>query len=62
MVGLPVDDSGGRAQVTDAEGTLHQLRCRTVPGSDKLPKGARVIVVKYLAEDDLFYVAADRRG
>lgn len=61
VVGLPVDEHGGRAQVTDPEGTRHLVRCRTVPGGKQLPKGAKIIVVKYLAEDDLYYVAADRR-
>jgi len=61
VVGLPVDESGGRAQVTDPEGTRHQVRCRTVPGGKALPKGTKIIVVKYLAKDDLYYVAADRR-
>lgn len=60
--GLPVDEHGGRAQVTDPEGTLHQVRCRTVPGGKPLPKGANIIVVKYLAADDLYYVAAERSG
>ncbi|MCP4247102.1 MAG: YqiJ family protein [bacterium] len=60
-VGLPVDEQGGRVTVTDAEGTFHQLRCRSVPGGKPLPKGTKVIIVKYLAEDDLFYVAPDRR-
>ncbi|MCK4341847.1 MAG: DUF1449 family protein [Phycisphaerae bacterium] len=61
VVGLPVDEQGGRAQFTDPEGTLHQIRCRVVPGGKPLPKGAKIIVVKYLLKDDLYYVAADRR-
>lgn len=61
VVGLPVDERSGRANVVDAEGTRHQVRCRTVPGGKALPKGAKIIVVKYLPEDDVYYVAADRR-
>jgi hypothetical protein len=61
VVGLPVDERAGRATVTDPEGTLHQLRCRTVPGGKSLPKGTKIIVVKYLPEEDVYYVAADRR-
>jgi hypothetical protein len=61
VVGLPVDEKGGRAQVTDPEGTRHQVRCRTVPKGRPLPKGTPIIVVKYLPEDDVYYVAADRQ-
>ncbi len=61
VAGLPVDEHAGRAQVTDGEGTRHQVRCRVVPGGQPLPKGSKVILVKYVAKDDLYYVAADRR-
>ena len=46
---------------TDPEGTRHVVRCRTVPGGKTLPKGTRVILVKYVAKEDLYFVAADRR-
>ena len=61
VVGLPVDEHSGRAQVTDPEGTRHQVRCRTVPGGKPLSKRTAIIVVKYVREGDLYYVAADRR-
>jgi len=61
VVGLPVSGQSGRAQVLDPEGTLHQVRCRTAPGGRPLAKGTAIRLVKYLAEDDVYYVAADRQ-
>ncbi len=60
IVGLPVTETAGRAQVTDRTGTRHQIRCRVAPGIPSVPKGRSVVVVKYVAKDRLYYVAADR--
>ncbi|MBN1514292.1 MAG: DUF1449 family protein [Phycisphaerae bacterium] len=60
VAGLPVTETGGRAQITDRAGTRHVIRCRVKPGTRPVPNGKNVIVVKYVAKDRLYYVAADR--
>ena len=53
---LPADTTTGLAQVSDHEGNVHNITCRTYEGS--LPKGGKVLVVDYKEEGDLYVVAA----
>jgi hypothetical protein len=58
---LPVNEKSGQVQVVDAEGTLHQLRCRVGQGSAALAKSTPVILVKYEPQSDFYYVVVDRK-
>ncbi len=60
VAGLPVTETGGRAQITDRAGTRHVIRCRVKSGTQPVPKGRNIIVVRYAAKDRMYYVAADR--
>lgn len=50
---LPANSSDGLAQVKDHEGSIHNVRCRTLRG--ELPKGGEVLVIEY-DEDARVYV------
>ncbi len=53
---LPISERFGRVSVKDRYGTLHQLNCRVPAGVEPVPKGARVILTKYLPDEDMYYV------
>jgi hypothetical protein len=54
---LPADTTGGLAQITDFQGNIHNIRCRTFEG--ELPKGGPILVVEYDKEKDAYVVAPD---
>jgi len=59
---LLVDDKGGRVTVTDPEGTRHEFRCCVAAGAKALPRGTKVILLKYVPRGDAYQVAPERRG
>jgi len=53
---VPTDETYGAANLTDREGNIHTVTCRTQQGS--LPKGTEVVVVDYLSDKDICVVQA----
>ena len=53
---LPITERFGRADVRDKYGTLHQVNCKVPPGIRPIDKHAKVVLTKYLAEEDMYYV------
>jgi membrane protein implicated in regulation of membrane protease activity len=52
-----IDETFGMANVRGDAGDLFQIPCRTVNGSARIPKGARVVVFDYDREKGVFHVA-----
>jgi len=61
VTALPVDERGGRVTVTDPEGTRHEFRCCVAAGAQALPRGTKVILLKYVPTGDAYQVAPERR-
>jgi hypothetical protein len=53
---LPVDEKFGQACLYDQYGTLHVVGCRVRDGAPNIEKGAPVVLIKYMADRDLFVV------
>lgn len=53
---LPVNERFGQACLYDPHGTLHVVGCRVHAGAPAIEKGAKVVLVKYIADRDLFEV------
>ena len=53
---LPVSERIGRVSVYDKFGTLHMLKCCVRKGAEPIPKGQRVVLVKYKRLRNLYVV------
>jgi membrane protein implicated in regulation of membrane protease activity len=54
---VPADGSSGYAQIKDAEGNVHNIKCHTMGGA--LPKGTAILVVEYDEGSQTFVVDAN---
>lgn len=52
----PITDRMGSVYVRDATGTLHHLPSRIMPDGASIAKGEKVVIVKYHAEKDFYWV------
>ena len=57
---LPINERVGEVQVYDRYGTLHGLNCRVRPKRAQIAKGAKVILVQYVAKEHFYYVSPSR--
>ena len=53
---FPVDAGQGLAVVRGPEGDRYQIPCRTLPGREAIAARSEVVIVKYVADDGLFFV------
>ena len=56
VASVKIDEKNGRATVTDRDGDLHTVFCRTVRGIPPVPKGERVVLVRYVRKGDEYLV------
>ena len=54
---LPINERMGRGAVHDKFGTLHSVQCMVRQGAEPINKGARIVLVRYLPERNMFVVA-----
>ncbi|HEY3243606.1 MAG TPA: hypothetical protein VGM03_09665 [Phycisphaerae bacterium] len=56
-VTMVVGERFGQVFVRDQFGTLNTLKCKTLPSASPIPKGAKVVLTKYIPEEDIYYVS-----
>jgi hypothetical protein len=57
-----IDERFGMANVRDDRGTLHQVPCRVEPGRPPVAKGAKVLLVSYDSNRNIYHVMPDGGG
>jgi hypothetical protein len=58
----PIDERFGMAAVRDDHGTLYHVPCRVDSGHPPVAKGAKVLLVSYETDRNIFHVMPDEGG
>jgi membrane protein implicated in regulation of membrane protease activity len=56
VVTFPISETMGRVHVYDKHGTLHVESVRLISGGDPIPKNAKVMLVEYDADKNIYWV------